>query len=192
MVAIEEIQPFATPQELEIHTKGQIQQTDLRVDGVLAAISRSIRTYCGWHIWPVVESHTLVLDGPGGHTLFLPTGRLTNLRSVTEEGTILDLTATDLDTSMGLAALRKINGWWTDRYGKLVVVIDHGWPEVPDLKQTTLDIAARALASPMGATREQAGSISINWSTVQQGVSGGVTPLNSERETVGMYRLEGP
>lgn len=181
-------QPFATPADLESHTKGQILQSDPRALGALAAVSHSIRMECGWHIWPVKEAHEMTLDGPGGTKIYLPTQRLQEIVSVAEDGVSLDLDTLDWSE---LGIVEKYGcGRWTRRYRKIVAVIKHGYDEVPDLKQVTLDLAARALASPMGATREQAGSLSVNWSMVQPGTAGGMVPLNAEKAVVARYRLE--
>jgi hypothetical protein len=56
----------------------------------------------------------------------------------------------------------------------------------------TLAIAARGLSSPMGATREQAGALSVNWGMTTQGLAGGITPSAAERALMDHYTLVRP
>ncbi|ALY10736.1 head-to-tail adaptor [Arthrobacter phage Suppi] len=190
MVAIQDVPDFATPAELEEYTKGAILSNDPRALGAIAAVTQSIRREAGWHIGPAVVGHSVTLDGPGGPTLSLPTQKLTELVSVTELGVSLDVD--ELDWSE-LGLVQRVNcGSWTRRYRKIVVVMDHGYDELAQIKFLTLSLVARGLASPMGATREQAGAMSINWATVQQGVSGGLVPLDYEREIINSYKLVAP
>jgi hypothetical protein len=186
MVAIADIPPLASPAQLEAYTKGKVKADDARVADALAAVSRSIRRRAGWHIWPLVTAHTVVLDGPGGEVLPLPTMRLVSLTAITEAGLVLDPLTLDISRDTGL--VRKSTGaHWTRRYGQIVVTMDHGEDEVPDLAALALKLAARGLASPMGATREQAGALSVNWSMVTQGVAAGITPSADERTLMDTY-----
>ena len=191
MVAITELPPLATPAQVEAYTKGKLKAEDLRVQDALAAVSRSIRRRAGWHIFPVVTAHTLVLDGPGGTVLSLPTLKLVTLTALTEAGTVIDPVA-GVDVSRETGLVKKTDGSsWTTRYGHIVVTMDHGEEEVPDLAMLCLKLAARGLASPMGATREQAGALSVNWSMTTQGVAGGITPTLDERSLMDSYVLTG-
>lgn len=187
LVAIADIPDFATPAQLEDFTKGAILSNDPRVADAIKAVTQSIRREAGWHIGPVVEGHSVTLDGPGGPTLPLPTQRLQELVSVTELGVSLDVDALDW-SEIGLVQRTDCRSW-TNRYRKIVVVMDHGYDELAQLQFLTCSLVARGLASPMGATREQAGAMSINWGTVQQGVSGGMIPTDYEREVMNSYKL---
>lgn len=191
MVAITALPDFATPDELESFTKGQVDSLDPRVADAIKAVTLSIRREAGWHIGPEVEAHSLTLDGPGGKVLHLPTLKLLNLVSVTQLGTALDLTNDTHDWSE-LGLVEKRDGTtWTDRYRKIQVVMDHGFKDVSDLKFLTLSLASRGLSSPFGATREQAGSMSIQWATPQAGVAGGIVPTQVEMTIIDKYRLVG-
>ncbi|QDH48912.1 head-tail adaptor [Arthrobacter phage Gisselle] len=187
MVAIADITDFATPAQLEDFTKGAILSTDPRAADAIKAVTQSIRREAGWHIGPAVEGHSVTLDGPGGPTLVLPTQKLKELVSLTELGVSLDVDALDW-SEIGLVQ-RTDRCSWTNRYRKIVVVMDHGYDELAQLQFLTCSLVARGLASPMGATREQAGAMSINWGTVQQGVSGGMIPTEYEREVMNSYKL---
>lgn len=190
MVAIEDLPPFASPAQLEAFTKGKIKATDTRVPVALAAVSADIRREAGWHIAPRVTDHVLTLDGPGGVILSLPTMKVHQVHSIVQEGVVVDVTKVDVSRETGLMEIRDGNAW-TRRYGQLIVTLDHGFDKADELVQLTLGITARGLASPMGATREQAGALSVNWGMTTQGVSGGIVPMSGERATMGRYRLTG-
>lgn len=189
MVAINDLPEFAQPIEVEHFTKGQIESSDPRVLDAIKAVTSSIRMEAGWHIGPVVEGHSVTLDGPGGKKLHLPTMKLVNLVSVHQLGVDLDLNGDSHDWSE-LGLVEKRDGTcWTDRYRKIVAVMDHGFADMADLKFLTLSLVGRGLASPMGATREQAGSMSIQWGTPQSGVAGGLVPLQYELQIMNRYKL---
>jgi hypothetical protein len=191
-VTIDDLPDFAEPVDVENFTKGQIERSDPRVLDAIKAVTSSIRKEAGWHIGPMVTGHTLTLDGPGGKKLNLPTLKLVTLTSITQLGVVLPLDDDSHDWSE-LGLVEKRDGTcWTDRYRKIVAVMDHGFDDLSDLKFLTLSLVSRGLASPMGATREQAGNMSIQWSTPQAGVSGGLVPLNFELQIMNRYRLEVP
>ena len=190
MVAIEDIPPLESPAQVEAYTKGKIKADDLRVADALAAVSRSIRRRAGWHITPVVTGHTLALDGPGGVVLSLPTLKLVALTSITDDETVL--LGTDLRVSLSTGLVKKRDGGtWSAEYGAIAVTMDHGEEDAPDLANLALKLVARGLASPMGATREQAGALSVNWSMTTQGVVGGIVPTADERSLMDSYVLTG-
>lgn len=190
MVAITELPALATPQEVEAYTKGKLKAADLRVPAALAAVSRSIRRRAGWHIWPLVTAHTLVLDGPGGAVLSLPTLKLVTLTSIDDDGTVYPVE--DLRISRETGLIKKRSGaHWSTEYGAITVVMDHGEEEVPDLANLALKLVSRGLASTMGATREQAGALSVNWSMTTQGVAAGIVPTQDERTLMDSYVLTG-
>lgn len=189
MVAIADVPDFATAADVSNFTKGQIESTDPRLPDAIKAVTSSIRSEAGWHIGPVVEAHSVTLDGPGGRILHLPTMKLLNLVSVTELGVAVDLAGESHDWSE-LGLVEKRDGtFWTDRFRKVVVVMDHGHANIADLKFLTLSLVARGLSSPLGATREQAGSMSIQWATPTPGVAGGLVPLPAELRIMDRYRL---
>lgn len=179
--------PFASPEALEQYTKGKVRASDERASAIVAAVSASIRRRAGWHVFPRIQAHTLRLDGPGGRLLPLPTLELHAIVSLVNAGEVVAVDA--LDYSSGTGLVERQDGVFTHRYGQVIAVLDHGYEEAEELAQITLQLAARALSSPMGATREQAGSVSVNWGMAVQGVSGGLIPLSSELAAVESYRV---
>jgi len=190
MAWVDDLPPFASGAQLEAFTKGKLRASDERVDTALAAVSSEIRREAGWHISPRVPDHVMVLDGPGGTLVHLPSMKIQAISSIVNAGEIVDLAQVDVSRDTGLAR-RRDGGSWTDRYGQLVVTLDHGHDRVDELVQLCLSLTARGLASPMGATREQAGALSVNWAMATQGVSGGIVPTAAERGTISRFKLAG-
>lgn len=178
--------PLATPEQLATFTKGAIPADDPRAALALGAISQAIRRRCGWHIAPSV-TETLVLDGPGGGYLGLPSMHVTELTAVKNDGLDVDVTTVEWSA---LGSLR-VAGTWSSRYRGVEVTLEHGYEldEVEDLVAVVLQVTARGLSSPLGQTREQAGSLSIQWSTTAPGVAGGVAILEHEESIVDAYRM---
>lgn len=178
---------LASPSELAEYSKGTISQSEPRITGALAGVSAAIRNYCGWHITPVVTQE-LVLDGPGGRLLNLPTNLLTGITALTEDGVLL-VDNTDFRWSADGSVKRK-GCTWSDDFRIITATIVHGYAEAPDVKRVALAVVARELSSPTGATREQAGAVSISWALSSAGVSGGVALLQNERDILDHYRIE--
>lgn len=191
MVAINDIGPLATPAQLENFTKGKLRAADLRVPDALAAVSRSIRNRAGWHITPLVTDHALVLDGPGGRVLALPSMHIKTIHTLDDDGALY--LEEDLRVSRGTGLTTKRSGaWWSSEYGAITVTMDHGHDVAEDLVMMCMTLAARGLSSPMGATREQAGALSVNWGMTTQGVAGGIVPSAGERTVMDYYTLVRP
>lgn len=176
---------FATPAELSSYTKGLISPTDERSQSVLDGATQAIRNYCGWNIAPA-EDLTVALDG-GGEVLYLPSLKVNSIASVTVDGSAL----TDYEWSKRTGNLRrKDHRVFPEVWGGIVVQFNSGHAAVPaDLKQIVLQVSAMALSSPTGATREQAGQVALSWATTAPGVSGGLSLLSRDLQTLAAYRL---
>jgi len=181
--------PLLTPEQFSVGTNGQIAASDPRVPALLAGASAAVRRYCGWHIAPVLTEEDVLLDGSGGSVLRLPTLRLRALLALHNHTTELDVDAAEWSTK-GLVRLR--HSHWTDRYRGVRASYIHGYDldEVPDLQQIVQQVVGHAISSPLGATREQAGSLAVQWATTAPGVSGGLTLLERDYAILNSYRLE--
>lgn len=178
---------FAEPADVQEFTKGKLKASEPRVEAALTAVSASMRRYAEWHIWPLVRGDVLVLDGDGGRIQPLPTLKLVRLVAVHNAGEIIDPDAVDVSAS-GLMQ-RTDGGLWTRRMGRLFVTMDHGHRAVPDLQALCVSLVARALASPLGATQESAGSISVSWGSY--GTGGGLQPYGTEQQLMASYKRPG-
>lgn len=178
---------FVTPAELSAYTQGKVSASDPRVQPVLDAVSRAIRKYCGWHVGPSQED-TLTLDGPCAYLLQLPTLHLTEIDSIEEEGEVVDVD--DYEWS-ALGDIRRI-GYpykWGYKFRSIEITFTHGFSDYSDVEQVCQQVTAGALASPMGATREQAGSVGVSWGLTGTGTSGGLTFLHRDLEILTKYKL---
>lgn len=180
--------PFLTAEDFSLGTGGKISPEDPRVSPLLAAASAAIRLWCGWHIWPVVDE-SMILDDPGTGLLSLPTLRMHSLQSLNVNGyAVLNPSWSHLgdirlpDSHPGRcihhSSFRAIN-----------IRLRHGFASVPDIQQIVQQSVALALSSPLGATREQAGQVSISWATTAPGVSGGLALLERDFQVLSAYKL---
>jgi hypothetical protein len=180
---VAELEPFASAQDMEDRTEGVIPSSRPFLDVALTAASEAIRNHCGWHIAPVVEQ---VQYAGGRGTVFLSTRRLTALLSVVNDGAVLDVGSVDFDEDTGQVFGR----CWSTRRRGLVITYTHGLDDVPAfIKDLTLQVAARALGSPLGVVREQSLASSITWATTAAGVAGGTVLMEHEQELLAAYRV---
>jgi len=172
---------FADANQMANRTQGAITSaTHPFLDSELEAATREIRDACGWHVAPVKEL-TYTHNGPTPRRVFLPAMKITTLSEVTADGNTVDLAGVEFDENTG----------WTNIVAcKVSVTFSAGFDEVPsNLVALALQMAARALGSPLGATREQTLVSSVSWSLVAPGVSGGEAILDHERSTLSAYTL---
>jgi hypothetical protein len=101
------------------------------------AVVAEVRAFCGWHIAPEV-TETITLDGPGSHLLVLPTLRLVDLVSITNDGAAV----TDPEWS----ASGMVRAYcWTRKFRGVVAEITHGYEEWPtDLLAVMTEMASSA------------------------------------------------
>lgn len=176
---------FATPEQMAARSQGAITSASHPyLAQALAAASGVIRGYCGWHVAPV-EEETRRFPGIPRERLWLPTGRLVEVLTATDAGTSVDVAALDWDES-GL--LGKTD--WTSGLRNVEITYRHGFDSVPpEITDLTLQIAARALGSPLGVVTEKSLTSSVTWAQTAQGVAGGVVLMEHEKPTLAPYRL---
>ncbi|RDI13453.1 hypothetical protein DEU38_13428 [Rhodococcus sp. AG1013] len=113
----------------------------------------AVRSYCGWHVAPVVEE-TVIVDGHGGTILDLPTLRLVSIEEVQVQGAVVE----DVEWS----ADGTLRGQWPDRWRSIEVRMRHGFDAPADLLGVVLDAAARAVNSELGGQAETIGPFSFS------------------------------
>jgi hypothetical protein len=186
---------FATTEQYEQMIKGTAPEN---TQAVLDAASAQIRRYCGWHIAPIHVDEVMVLDGPGGPDLMLPTlnliGVIEAVERVTWTADATVIPATDLDWSRIGTIRKQGRGHWTPRLRGLTVTATHGYEmtDVPDLTQLVLTSAARTLGNPYGVTQQAVGGVSISMPAGATAAGGGgVIPLEGDQLlALDVYRLE--
>lgn len=132
---------------LSDYTQGRLASGDATTKILNRALAAA-RRYCGWHVSPVL-TQTIVIDGPGGLLLQLPTLNVTALTSVAEDGVAVTLSGLEWSRT---GQVRKLNNTgWTSKFGGLTVALSHGYDDVAaaDFEQAVLSIADR-MSDPSG------------------------------------------
>lgn len=175
--------PILTASEFSTAVDGVIDETDPRLTPLLAGASAAIRRYCGWHITPNIEE-TFVLDGPNSDLLQVPTLHMTDVLELKLQGTAVDVEHLEWSQK----GMIRRHGW-PNKFRSIRAKVMHGFEDAADVKQIVQQIVANAISSPLGATRESAGQVSISWSTTAPGVAGGVSILQRDMAVLDLYRL---
>lgn len=175
--------PLLTPEQFVVDTPGSC--LDGRLIDLLAGATTAVRRYCGWHIAPVI-TETVVVDPPGGNNLQFRTLRLVDVDEIRVHDVPLDSDRFDW-SELGDVQLR--SGRWPRRYRSVEATITHGFESAADVAQIIRQVVANGLASPMGATREQAGMLAVSWATTAPGVSGGLSLLERDLAVLDKYRI---
>lgn len=131
--------------------------------------------------WPVspARTETITIDGPGSRVLWLPTLKLNSLNSVSEDGTVLDVSTVAPSAGDGPDMLRRVSlrkkskGWWSAEYGAVVIAMNHGFTEVQaaDWRQAILSMVDQMSLLPVkasgmsnfGQTRKEVDDVVYGW-----------------------------
>ena len=119
-----------------------------------------VRAYCGWHIAPS-ETHTVVLDGKGGSTLFLPSLHVTAITSITVDGVLLAATAYEWSQT---GQVNRRYGAWPRKLRSISVVFTHGYPVCPPEVRDFIEQSAKASAGSAPLTQAQVGQVAVTYS----------------------------
>lgn len=166
--------------------------SDDAAQAALDAVLAAARRYCGWHVHPE-RTEDLVLDGPGGYVLDIPTMRLVDVDNVIEDGE--DLYVPNLDWSVGGphgARITKRGGRWTNRYQAITATITHGFDDAPDWRKAIIDMvdslsygAASGDSGPL--KRKTVDDVTYEW--LDTGAAG-VGAVYATSNVLDAYRLE--
>jgi hypothetical protein len=199
---IDERTPFATATDFATYARRALSAQDTAtVQQHIAGVSRRIRNYCGWHLWPKHTDETVRVEGTGSRLLVLPTLQLDVVSAIVEDP---DGEATTLDVGAFRAGragmVRRLDGGlWAGEFQTYDVTMTHGYDDNPDppadgsaapedLVELVCQIIGRAFVSPTGAIREQSGTVSITYSQTGPAQAGGIALLRSETDALGHYR----
>jgi len=175
-----------TPELLTSYTKGKIRADDPRSPLLLSGAVAAIRAYCQWHVSPSREE-TLIMDGHGGRIQRLPSFHVTEVAEVKDGGVLLEYRTGYRWSESGM--LSRTNGEFSREFRDVEITLTHGHDNTPELVSVALAVVSRALASPMGATREQAGQMAVTWASTAPGVSGGMALLANELAILDGYKI---
>lgn len=178
------LEPFATKEQMDQRTRGAITASSHPfLDAELKAASKLIRDHCGWHI---AKQETLRLRRVRrwADDIWLPAMEIESIASATIDGVVWEaeaLPGVEFDRDTG----------WTSIHARSVdLTFVAGFTEIPDhLVTLTLQVAARALGSPLGLVREQAGTVSVTHSQSGFNIAGGDVLLEPEKAGLSPYKL---
>src|SRR5699024_8768313 len=148
----------------------------------LAAPTRAMRAYCGWHVAPVDEE-TVTLDGTGTDTLLLPSRLVVDVTRVNGRGEELAERSYEWST---ICVQRRLGRLGPASYGPIEVDIKHGFTDMSVLADVVSSIAARAKLGPTGVLASQrAGTQYVGF---HSGATGGGL-MASEKDRLSPYKL---
>lgn len=142
----------------------------------LNAATAAVRLYCGWHIAPVIVE-SVVLDGPGGDLLMLPTLRLVDLADVKNDG------ASVVDPQWSRAGM--VRHWsWSSKFRSITATMTHGFDACPDdLVGVLTTMASAGLVGMQGQT---VGPFSL---LASSGSAGSFVVSPAHKQVLDKYRL---
>lgn len=156
---------FASAELMEQRSQGAITTTTHPyLQSELNAATQDIRDFCRWHVAPLREV-THKRRGRFVEDVWLPAMQIASVDAVTIDGVVWDaehLATVEFDEDTG----------WTNLRGRAVEVkFTAGYTDVPaNIETITLELAAAALGTSLGFTREQAGSVSVTYGRAGGGV----------------------
>lgn len=119
-----------TAADVHAFTGGRLvdDEGDGETTRMLSAALAVARRYCGWHVSPLIEDAEIVLDGPGGRKLYLPTQKIHAIGGITESGADVPDSAYVVSAGVPGLVVRTVGRWSTAVAG-IAVTLDHGFSE---------------------------------------------------------------
>lgn len=151
--------PLVDPYAVAAASNGAVSPDDPRLPVLIEGALAAVRAYCGWHVSPV-KAETLVLDSECGRSLRLPSGRVLGVSELRIDGVPVPVGEWDWSEA-GMIRLRHRR--FPDRFRAVSVTLTHGLDDAPGLAAVVTRSVLGACASPMGATSESAGQMSVRW-----------------------------
>jgi len=176
------MEPFATKEQMEQRSQGAIPASTPFLEDELKAATELIRGYCRWHIATLETDLVYRARTRFREEVWLPAMQIASIQEVSINGTpVADVASIDFDPA---------TGWVNVRATAAVIKFTAGYEAVPaDLVSLTLQIAARALGSPLGFVREQAGAVGVTHSQITSNVAGGSVLFPHEMAQLDAYRI---
>lgn len=146
--------PELTVADVESFTAGRLPASDSETAKMLAAALGAARRHCGWHVNPILVDDAITLDGPCSRILNLPTRKLVELTSITEDGHVVPLESVRWSAgglpgalSRPISVRKNSSGWWKSFYQCIDVVMTHGYT---DAEAADWRYAVLSMVSQMG------------------------------------------
>lgn len=143
-----------------------------------------VRAHCGWHIAPT-RTETVTVRGTGARTLVLPSLKVVDVASVSDDATVLTETQ---DYKWSEAGVLTREGYWST--DDVEVTFTHGYAEPPaEVTAIVQAVAQRAVNNPGSLVRTQAGPFADTYSQTGFNQSLPIALLEAEREALAHYRM---
>jgi hypothetical protein len=172
---------------VEHFTQGRLAANDPATQQQLDAALTAARRYCGWHVVPAREE-TILVDGPGGQTLTLPTLNVETVTEVIECGVTID--PTELTWSAKGMLVKRSGERWTHEFRGIEITFTHGFDDAADFEGMVLKAIDR------GGFSTELGLVAIGPFKYGGGTSSDVAAPSAftlqERSTLDLYALEKP
>lgn len=178
-----EIKPLISVEEFDLLTTNSFSSKDDEKLAKINGVSAAIRNYCGWHISPVMQC-TYIGEGQG-RILVLPAMAVRSVESLTVLGNQRDYEW----RQSGLVRLK--SGVFPDEWQSVVCEYEAGIENDSSLSEIVAQIVSNALAAAPGIAEEHAGGVGATYNKTGDGITGGVSLLDRDKEQLSMYRLFG-
>lgn len=177
-----ELPPLITVDDFDAMTGGK-WANDERVEPAILAASAAIRAHCRWHVYPSMDCRA-TLDTDGASSLWLPTTILTDVTTVTVNGT-------DVGDAYQWSRIGQVlpDSRPVARLQGAVVEYEAGIDALPaDLAEAVKNIVVRAVALSYGVASESAGGVSISYAA-NAAYAAASSGVESQAATLAPYRV---
>lgn len=169
------LDPILTLDEFDAMGGSELSATDDAKTATIAAASDAIRDYCGWHITPVLTcTFDVLADGSSTIPVMGVDGSTVTLGDEEWQDGYM--------TSYGVYIRKPI---------KLQTLTCSAGIESDALKQVCYQLVTNHLVATAGLREEHIGTAGATYNQTDNGVSGGVRLLDSDRALLDPYRLVG-
>jgi hypothetical protein len=153
---------FATTTDLANVLGREVDAEDPAALAALDAATAVVQAVTGQHLL-AVAGDTITVDGSGTRVLLLPELPVTDVVSVSVDGTELDETEYQWSAN---GYLRRTNAVWPNQLRNIEVEYDHGYATIPALVVSiTAKLAARMLDTPVNVKNEMIGAYNVSYQT---------------------------
>jgi hypothetical protein len=175
-----------TPDDVERYTSNRLDKDDPETTRLLSAGLTAARGFCGWHVIGVRQVEGLPRNGTGGRLLALPTFRLLELTSLTENGVALDVTGIVESADAPGHLYKKSGGTWSRGYSNIAVAFTHGFADADDFNAAVLSFVDRSSLAVEGGRPKAIGPFQY----YEEAMAAGSAFSAAERSLLEQYRLE--
>lgn len=171
---------LVTPEVIAEASGGAVHAADPRLPVLIDGATNALRAWLGWHVAPVI-TEVMTLDGNGHTTMQLPSTHVLSVDALAINGKTIE---PHLYGWSQAGMIELYSGAFPERFRSVRVMVKHGYPSLPAFASIVTNTVLGAMSSPMGATREQAGELSIAWER------NGLQLTSKDKETLAPYKIQ--